>query len=272
MKLDVDIVPEKDNPSDAAPICAFPELKQQLSIMGVNVGEAGIWRSVGTVDVLPEDIGERILFENDGIFYIDDDGVKRRGFMYKTSFFFEYKGETKSPKFHTCYCQAIRTFGRGAYRFANAEPVKIYSSNEEKEVEVEGIKLCEYCKRMLADKAAARVNDSTDFVEILKETGSAPPGECDVDIFGYPRNWEEISLAYRTKKNFTCERCGIRVDDFDHFYMHTHHKNGIKTDNRDSNLECLCIKCHSEVDNTHIHNFSSAASKVLIEEYMSKYK
>ena len=98
------------------------------------------------------------------------------------------------------------------------------------------------------------------------------PTEYDVDIFGYVKNWEEISLAYRTKKLFTCERCGIHVENgFDHYYMHTHHKNGVKTDNREGNLECLCIKCHSEVDDTHRRNFSSGAQKVMIDEYMHKY-
>lgn len=241
--------------------------------MGIQIGKAGAWRSVGTVDVLPEDIGERILFEDGGIFYIDDDGVKRRGFMYKTAFYFEYQGMKKSPKFHVCKCTAIENFGRDAYRFANAEPIKVYSRNAHKEVEVEGMELCGYCKRMLMDEEAERVNDSTDFVEILKKAGDVEePTEYDIDIFGYVKNWEEISLAYRTKQNFTCERCGTHVEDgFDHYFMQTHHKNGVKTDNREGNLECLCIKCHSEVDDAHKHNFSSAAQKVVIEEYMRKY-
>lgn len=33
--------------------------------MGVQIGLAGAWRSVGTVDVLPEDIGERILLKTE---------------------------------------------------------------------------------------------------------------------------------------------------------------------------------------------------------------
>lgn len=31
--------------------------------MGIQIGKAGAWRSVGTVDVLPEDIGERIFLK-----------------------------------------------------------------------------------------------------------------------------------------------------------------------------------------------------------------
>lgn len=260
----------------STPICCFPNLKKCLTDMGIQIGKAGVWRSVGTIDVLPEDIGDRIRLENDGIFYVDSEGGRHRGFMYKTHF--SFSGGNR-PKFHICKCATIANFGSCSYRFANAEPVRVYSYREYKDVYVSGLELCGNCRRMLTSEEIRRIYDSTAFVRDLKDSASVDnydkpdeSDESDVDLFGYVWNWPSISREFRAKRNFTCERCGTRVKDgFDHTFMHAHHRNGIKTDNRESNLECLCIKCHSEVDDAHRHNFSFGAQRFLIDEYMRKY-
>ena len=84
MNFDFDIDAEEDCFFDSDPICDFPNLKKHLTDMGIQIGKAGAWRSVGTVDVLPEDIGERILFEDGGIFYIDDDGEYSSLFIFSS--------------------------------------------------------------------------------------------------------------------------------------------------------------------------------------------
>ena len=35
---------------DTNPICDFPNLKKRLTDMGIQIGQANAWRSVGTVD------------------------------------------------------------------------------------------------------------------------------------------------------------------------------------------------------------------------------
>lgn len=70
MSFDFDIDAEEDWFFNTDPICDFPNFKKSLTDIGIQIGTAGAWRSVGTVDVLPEDIGERILFEDGGIFIL----------------------------------------------------------------------------------------------------------------------------------------------------------------------------------------------------------
>ena len=63
------------------PFYQFDRLKSQLRTMGIEIGEASPWTPVGTIEVLPEDIGTKIKFEENGIFYIDDNKIEHQGFM-----------------------------------------------------------------------------------------------------------------------------------------------------------------------------------------------
>ena len=54
--------------------------------------------------------------------------------------------------------------------------------------------------------------------------------------------------------------------------MHVHHKNGKKADNKEANLQCLCIDCHSKVDNTHKEHWTKGSNKIILNEYIKRYK
>jgi len=52
-------------------------------------------------------------------------------------------------------------------------------------------------------------------------------------------------MHYRETRNFTCESCNLNLKQA-LCLLHVHHINGVKTNNRSSNLKALCIECHSQ--------------------------
>ena len=72
----------------------------------------------------------------------------------------------------------------------------------------------------------------------------------------YTDDWEKISLEYRRTVQWRCENenCGRLLAQVQlRQYLHTHHQNGKKYDNKWSNLMALCIKCHAEQpDHAHL--------------------
>jgi len=64
----------------------------------------------------------------------------------------------------------------------------------------------------------------------------------------YPANFGEITERTREKSGWKCEECGMVLDHPElRRYLHTHHINGRKHDNKDENLQALCIACHADL-------------------------
>lgn len=110
-------------------------------------------------------------------------------------------------------------------------------------------------------------NTTLEFYESLDKESIFTEEVVQTDIFGYTLHWESISNAYRRKQNYICERCGIQVDKKDKRFIHTHHKDGDKLNNSESNLECLCISCHSQVDKNHTEKTNQRDLEIFLERY-----
>ncbi len=257
------------------PIHDFAGLKFILEEIGISVGKGGGYRELKIEDVHIDDLRNNIEFTGEGIFLIDSDTKeKHQIFLYKRKYRLEAHGK---PRYHVCKCETIQQFMNSGtfqaeYRRANTRIVTVINrDNWDNEEEVSDLPLCKFCSRILY--GYDRSLDSGDFAAMIREKEDIrEPQVVEIDIFGYPKDWERISLAYRTKKKYTCECCGVEItDSFDRRFIHVHHKDGNKINNRESNLECLCIRCHSEKDDIHRKNFSTAAQQRLLQEFNKKY-
>ncbi len=68
------------------------------------------------------------------------------------------------------------------------------------------------------------------------------------------------------------ENCGIKpANNVDKRFWHTHHIDGDKTNNKQTNLECLCVLCHSYKDNSHEENFGRTRMKRELDTFVKQY-
>ena len=84
---------------------------------------------------------------------------------------------------------------------------------------------------------------------------------------GYTQDFPEISRRLREEHNWTCTECGIDMTDKKEG-LHTHHINGVKHDNLQSNLKVLCALCHKGIDGYH----STMNIKKDIERYIQTHR
>lgn len=91
-----------------------------------------------------------------------------------------------------------------------------------------------------------------------------PSRKADKANDGYTSDWSKISNSYKASQDYTCESCNVILNKFEHKkLLHTHHINGVKSDNRTSNLRALCVDCHSK-QLFHEHMFVPRNEKQLI--------
>lgn len=212
----------------------------------------------------------KIDFRDDGIYLIHE-GREWKGYMYMPTYKVAKYGQVS--RFHLKRCSVIDDFITSGmfktyYQWSNNKLNDITDRDTGIVYKEQCLQLCNNCRSEIIDS----ITDTEDFFDTL-EKSEQNEVDIEVDIFGYVRGKERISKEYRRKRGFVCESCSISPKETIHKrFWHTHHIDGDKTNNKESNLECLCILCHSSKDIRHEENFDVKRLKYELNSFIKLYK
>lgn len=200
-------------------------------------------------------------------FFFQQDGVAYRAFLYLKRSKVDLYG---LPKRHYFQCDKVR---EGLpYVFANQDLVSVSCSEKYTFYSNVQLDVCGYCQSIFREKTSQSLYGKSfeDFILDMEESDTTRTTEIRPD--GYLVNWTEISTAFRKTRAFTCEQCNLQITKPEHqHWMHVHHRNRDKRDNRRANLACLCIRCHSQVDDLHRRNFAEPHQQRELKEFARHY-
>lgn len=109
-----------------------------------------------------------------------------------------------------------------------------------------------------------------DMLESLKPIFRCLPlySSSSMPAADYASDWAKISIQTRDNSNWLCDCCGVRLEQkTGKGLLHVHHKDGIRGNNRPSNLRVLCAECHK---NQPYHDHMRLASADL--NYLSRIR
>ena len=254
-------------------IYKFDKLSAKLDELGFErISANGI--RIMKRDLTQEANKGNIDFREDGV-YLKIDGKEYKGYMYHK---FPDIDRYGLPKFHITDCvtineQKLNKRFDNSYYWQNSNLVSLTDRKTGKVHNDVELKLCNNCR----NKSKVKYTNTEVFFVTLGSLTEDVNTEYEVDIMGYPLkpiNWYQVSKAYREEKKYTCEHpsCGITMTEvLDKRFIHVHHKDGNKLNNKISNFECLCVLCHSKEDERHVLNFQKKRMQAEVDAFLKKY-
>jgi len=226
------------------------------------------YKVVKGIDFEKEFKAGNIRFEADGIF-IDTKSGEHQVYIFISEPWITKYG--KRPKFHVRECQTITSFladgtFRHRYHVSSARVNDLIDITTRQIFKDEELYLCGNCHNMIKED----IYTTSDFADLY--VNSSADIDIRVDNDGYVKDWKLISKNYRLSINYKCESCGLEPKSSLHrYYWEVDHIDGNKLNNETSNLECLCVRCHSRKDEVHIKNYSKGGNKLKVDSFNKLY-
>ncbi|UEM39348.1 hypothetical protein [Pectobacterium aquaticum] len=203
-----------------------------------------------------------------------------------------YGGKMSLPKYHLANCKKLKEMWEknksGRYVAATRSDgiFTIKSQNTDKTEWItseEKLDVCKCCLDTLNWKNYSkeyREKDNIFSTFDLKEffsvypnsatTYNAEHNDITAPINDYSKNFQIISKQYRESVNWQCEICNISLERKNlNQFLHVHHRDRQKNNNKKDNLQALCIECHSnQDDHGHMKNSLQLMSFIKIKKDM----
>ena len=231
---------------------------------------------IGSLDLVVKDRGP---LQADGygvVLYIKDHGSKINDVILDPS---------TGRKVHLAYCKTLRQMEeRGNFeRYhlkRDPDGLFIVSGTPYKGTtreEAVSLSICKNCLEQLnyggyrqlgwiggGKNKATRDFDYAAFFENYSSFFPRFPVRDEKSPVGYTDDWRDISKRIRSEAKNCCELCNVDMSSVPEL-LHTHHINGVKTDNASANLKVLCASCHRRQPN-HEHVFLTRRDHHVIHE------
>ncbi len=192
------------------------------------------------------------------------DGSVRKSIIYIVDISTYYDETHSYPKFHIYNCKTIkwmRAGGRGhRYKASSRVDGKFMLIKNDRKWEEE-LKICLNCLKHYNDQfVSIKTRENFSIKEYIKNPIKSSGFFESFDFCTLPNvyaeNWKSISDYVKKRSHYKCSKC---CRDFSNKsyreFLHTHHKDGDKTNNTFGNLVSLCIECHSqEYNHGHMKN------------------
>lgn len=201
-----------------------------------------------------------------------------------------FREEIRMPKFHVSTCETLvgmwkknRSERYVLYRKENGIfPINLLKGGNV-ETRHEKLSVCKNClknlnwnnfnftqdkhakDRMVSEFSIAR------FFEIFPKSLLSVKPSYDADnapLNDYTANWHEISKSAKRKAGYRCEQASCQIELRGRYsqYLHVHHIDGQRNNNKHYNLKVLCVKCHAQEPN-HGHMKSGQDYKTFVSMY-----